>query len=203
MVSSTISHLSEQTETESPQPWVLKAEGGLLVPTSRNKHPKPPPASRHRAVLSLGKDVPLFDMRANMEVGATSSRNARRPTMMVVTISTSRVYGVEDNPRYYELLVSFYSRRQVNDKNPSKFLQYKLIMPKDWTPRMYLGALNRSIKSNTVVAIESVTLEGRTYATTNELNWLFSSPIEVIHTRLTTSAAYLHVAGGKYRDKSS
>lgn len=183
MVSSmTISHTSEQTRPESPEPRVLKADGGFLVPTSRNKHPKPPPASRHRAVLSLRKDVPLFDMRrANTAVGAhdiiMSSQNAR-PTMMVATISTNRV-SVVANPGYYELLVCFYPRHQVNDKNPSQFLHYKLIMPKDWTPRMYLGALNWSIKNNTVLSIEYITLDGQTYMTTNELNWLFAAPIDV------------------------
>ena len=140
-VSSTIIHSLEQTRPEPPQPWVLMAKGGCLVPTSRNKHPKPPTASRRQAVLFLRKEVLLFHMQANMAVGAhdiiMSSRNAR-PTMMVATISTSCVSRVE-NSSYYNLLVSFYPRRQVNDKNPSKFLNYKLVMPKDWTPRMYLG----------------------------------------------------------------
>ena len=110
--------------------------------------------------------------------------------MMVETISTNRISGVED-PRYVELMVSFYTRA-VNYKNPSKKLTYKLIMPKDWTPRMYLGPLYRSIKSNTVVSMELMTLAGRTYTPTNELKWLFAAPTDVNHTRLTTSAAYPH-----------
>jgi hypothetical protein len=53
MVSSTINH-SEQTRSESTQPWVLKAKGaGSLSAKSRNKHLKPPPGSQHQAVLSF------------------------------------------------------------------------------------------------------------------------------------------------------
>jgi hypothetical protein len=39
-----------------------KAMGGSVVAN------KPPPASQHRAVLLLRKDVPLFDMRVNSSV---------------------------------------------------------------------------------------------------------------------------------------
>jgi hypothetical protein len=70
----------------------LKAMGRSVVAN------KPPPASRHQAVFLLGKDVPLFDMRVNSSVNAqdiiVSSSNAR-PMMMVETISTNRVSGVE------------------------------------------------------------------------------------------------------------
>ena len=163
---------------------------------------KPPPASRHRAVLLLRKAVPLFDMQVFTSVDAEdiimSSRNTR-PNMMVATISTNRVSVVED-PRYLELTVSFYPR-VVEYNNPSK-LTYKLIMPKGWTPRMYLGALNRSIVNNGVLSLESVTLNRRNYVTTNELHWIFSLPVDVINTRLTTSAAYLRVDGGNYQSKS-
>jgi hypothetical protein len=165
---------------------------------------KPPPASRHQAVLLLRKDVPLFDMGVNSSVNArdiiVSSSNAR-PMMMVETISTNRVSGVEVL-WYVELMVSFYTRA-VNYKNPSKKLTYKLIMPKDWTPaRMYLGALNQSIMNNGILSLELVALDQWSYTITNELHWLFSSPVDFIHTRLTTSAAYLRVAGGNYQSKS-
>jgi hypothetical protein len=172
---------------------------------SSNKNLKPPPASRQRAVLSLRKDVPLFDMRAmstsvNAQDIIMSSRNSR-PTMMVKTISTNRVSVVED-PLYFELLVSFYPREvEVNTENTAPKLNYKVILPKGWTPRMYLGALNQSIKNNAILSLESVTLGGRTYVTINEVHWLFSVPVNNTHRRLTTLAAYIHVCGGKYQNK--
>jgi hypothetical protein len=99
-------------------------------------------------------------MRVNSSVNAqeiiVSSSNAR-PIMMVETISTNHVSGVED-PWYVELMVSFYTRA-VNYKNPSKKLTDRIIMPKDWTPRMYLGALNRSIMNSAVISLELVALD--------------------------------------------
>jgi hypothetical protein len=188
---------TKRIRLDPTQARASKAMGGLVVAN------KPPPASRHRAVLLLRKDVPLFDMQDNSSGNArdvvVSSSNSR-PMMMVETISTNRVSAVED-PRYVELMVSF-NTRAINYKNPcTKKLTYKLIMPKDWTPRMYLGALNWSIIKNSLVSIESVALDSRSYTTTNELNWLFSSPVNEINTRLTTSASYLRVAGGNYRSK--
>ncbi len=76
--------------------------------------------------------------------------------MMVETILTNRVSVVED-PRYLDLMVTFYPRA-ANFENPSK-LSYKLIMPKDWTPRMYLGALHQSIIDNAVLSLELVALD--------------------------------------------
>jgi hypothetical protein len=43
-------------------------------------------------------------------------------------------------------------------------------MPKDWEPRMYLGALNPYIMNNAILSLESVALDRRSYATTNELH---------------------------------
>jgi hypothetical protein len=139
--------LTKSPRPDSTPPCALKAKGSLLHAN------KPPPASRHRAALLLRQDVPLFDMRVCTSVHPEdimfSSRNTR-PTMMVETISTNRVSVVQDS-RYLELMVTFYPRA-VNFKNPSK-LSYKLIMPKEWTPRMYLGALNQSIRNNAVLSL--------------------------------------------------
>jgi hypothetical protein len=144
-------------------------------------------------------------MRANASVLARDivmlARTAR-PKMMSNAISTDRVSAVED-PRYLELIVVFYSTeaKNKNKKTPPKF-DLKVVMPKDWTPRMYLGALFRSIKSNRVLSLELVTLHGRSYTSINELHWLFSSPVDVIHMRCTTSAAYLRVVGGSCQNKA-
>jgi hypothetical protein len=92
---------TKRIRLDPTQARTSKAMGGLVVAN------KPPPASRHRAVLLLRKDVPLFDMQdnANAQDIIISSSNSR-PMMMVETISTNRVSGVED-PRYVELMVSF------------------------------------------------------------------------------------------------
>ena len=155
----------------------------------------PPPASRHRAVLPLRDAVPLFDLRTKNASVPTMSARTARPTMMSTAISTDRVSAVQD-PQYLELVVIFYT------KSKNKNTTLKVVMPKDWTPRMYLGALYRSIKSNKVLSLQPMILSGRSYTTINELHWIFSSPVEVIHMRCTTSAAYLRVVGGCCQNKS-
>jgi hypothetical protein len=115
------SHRSDPTQAHAS-----KAMGGSIVAN------KPPPVSRHQAILLLHKDGPLFNMRVNTSVNAqdiiVSSSNSS-PMMMVETFSMNHVSGVKD-PWNMELMVSFYTRA-VDYKNPSKKLTYKLIMPKD------------------------------------------------------------------------
>jgi hypothetical protein len=61
---------------------------------------------------------------------------------------------------------------------------------------MYLPALNKSIRKNSILSIESITIDGRIYATMNELQWLFSATEEATHSQLICSASYIPVSGG-------
>jgi hypothetical protein len=83
-------------------------------------------------------------MRTNASVllrDIVISARTARPKMMSNVISTDRISAVED-PRYLELIVIFYSPEAKNKikKTPSKS-DLKVVMPKDWTPIMYLGVL--------------------------------------------------------------
>jgi hypothetical protein len=174
-----------------------------ILPTSKKKsRQQPPPASRHRSVLTLDRLVPLFDMRANPSTNIydiiRSSRGAI-PIQKVKTITTDRLSQVED-PRYVELSVSFYSPPE-EDANNFERNNFKVIMPTSWTPKMYLGSLNQSIRTNSLLTLESINCSGRNYTTMNELNWLFPLKKEIIHMRLVTSASYLHLSGGEYQHK--
>ena len=73
------------------------------------------------------------------------------------------------------------------------------VMPKDWTPRMYLGALLTSIQRNSVILLEPVMLTGRRYMTANEIHWIFIAYASEIEKRLAMSGAYLRIAEGKFR----
>jgi hypothetical protein len=180
---------------DSTQPCALKAKEFLVLAN------KPPPASWYRAVLLLCRDVLLFNISVNTSVHPKdiiiSSRNSRR-TMMVETVLINLVLVVKDM-RYLELMVTFYPGQL---QEPFQIELHKLIMAKDWTPRMYLGALNQSIMNNAVLSLEAVALDQKSYATTNKLHWLFSLPFGVINRSLTASAAYLVVAGSNYQSKS-
>ncbi len=169
------------------------------APTSKKKsRQQPPPASRHRSVLTLDRVVSLFDMRANMSNNIDdiirSSRDAR-PIQRLTTITTDRMSQVED-PRYVELLVSFYSPPEEDFFKSD----YKVIMPSPWTPKMYLGALYQSIRTNSILTLESIEFSGRNYTTMNELIWLFPMEKEVLDRRLLTSASYLHLQGGEFQN---
>jgi hypothetical protein len=85
---------------------------------------------------------------------------------------------VED-PRYVELLVSFYSPPEEYSniiKNG-----FKAIMPRTWTPKMYLGVLHQSIRMNLILTLESIEVSGRNYTTMNKLSWLFPLQKEILH----------------------
>ena len=160
-------------------------------------HPtKPPPATRHRVVISLRMYVPLYDMRAHtssrLQDILQSSREVEK-AMMVRTVSTDRVSQVKEDSRYLELWISFYPRDEVNP--PPKY-DVQVIMPKDWTPKMYFMALNKSIKKNLILSTESITIDSRIYATINELQWLFSATEQATHRHLICSASYIRVSGG-------
>ena len=165
--------------------------------------PRAPPATRHRSVMTLRKRVPLIDMRPNppLEIVPFHRRRSSQPAMMVSIISTDRIYSLVEDDQYVELLVRFYRQEEdkILDENtltpPEIF--FKAVMPKDWTPRMYLGVLLTSIEKNNVLLLEPVMLNGRRYMTANEIHWAFTASTTEIEKRLAMSGAYLQIAGGQ------
>jgi len=167
---------------------------------------KAPPASRHRSVMTLRKGVPLFDMRPKNndlhEIVTSSRRHSSKPVMIVSTISTDRIYSHVEDDQYVELLIRFYRYQEhfvdENTLTPPE-INFKAVMPKDWTPRMYLGALLTSIQKNSVLLLEPVMLNGRRYMAANEIHWTFIASTSEIEKRLAMSGAYLRIAEGKFR----
>jgi hypothetical protein len=45
----------------------------------------------------------------------------------------------------------------------------KVIMSFGWTPKIYLSALNKSIRKHSILSLESIDMDGRVYSTINEL----------------------------------
>jgi hypothetical protein len=192
--------MSYDTTPLSLQVPTFKARPRPMLLQRSIKHPtrtmKPPPATRHRAVMSLRISVPLYDMRSHSSSSLQdilqSSRNVKK-VMMVMSVSTDRVSRVEEDPKYLILSLSFYP--QDNENQPPKS-DVKVIMPNTWTPKMYLSALNKSIRKNSILSIESITIDGRIFATINELQWLFSATEEATHSQLICSGSYIRVSGG-------
>ena len=169
----------------------------MLVPEAQ-KYPsrrKPLLATCHRAVMSLLTHVPLYDMRpqrsSSLQDIIESSCDADK-VMPVIMVCTDWVTQVEVNPNYLELSVTFYSYGESH----SPKLDVKVIMPEGWTPKMYLSALNKSIRKNSLLSLESICIDGRIYTTINELQWLFSATEESTHSLLICLALYICVSGG-------
>ncbi len=112
---------------------------------------------------------------------------------MVRTIPADPVSRVEDDPTYVELGITFHP--DDYEHQPLK-MDVNVIMPEGWTPKMYLAALNKSMKRHSILSLESITIDGRIYATVNELQWLFSATEEATHSQLICSASYIRVSGG-------
>ena len=118
--------------------------------------------------------------------------------MIVATVCTDQVSRVQEDPKYLELWISFYAGVTAADReeNQPPKLDVKVVVPQGWTPKMYLTALNKSIRRHSILSLESITLEGRIYATVNKLQWLFSASEEATHSQLICSGSYIRVSGG-------
>ncbi len=105
----------QKTSKELPtsaQPPRAQDQNVILPTHNKKSRQQPPPASRHRSLLTLDHVVPLFDMRANMSKNIydimRSSKEAL-PIQKWTTITTHWVSKIEEDSTYVELLVSFYS----------------------------------------------------------------------------------------------
>jgi hypothetical protein len=67
-------------------------------------------------------------------------------------------------------------------------------MPKTWAPKMYVATLNKSIKRHSILSLELISIQGKIYATINELQWLFSVTEEAMHSQLICLASYIRVS---------
>ncbi len=74
--------------------------------------------------------------------------------MMVRTILTDPVSQVEDNSTYVELGITFHS---VNHENQPLKMDVNVIIL-DGTPKMYLAALNKSMKRHWILSLEAITI---------------------------------------------
>jgi hypothetical protein len=190
----------KKPEANAP-PSRAKDQNAILRSSNKKNRQHPPPTSRHWSVLTLHPVMSLFDIRSTTSssiYGIIRSSREAIPIQKLKTITTNRLSLVEEDPRYVELLVSIYSPPEDQDEKNTDF---KVVMPQTWSPKMYLGALNQSIRTNRLLSLESINLCGRNYTTINELNWLFPLKKEIIHMRLVTSASYLHLYGGEFQNK--
>ena len=180
-----------------------------------NQMQLPPPASRHRGVLVVNPPVPLYDFGNRIGAATLSSlidetRNAQ-PLFKVNTICTgiqqlcaSEKQMVEMTVRCYGSSLDVVADHDMKDDEDSGHVAFKeiqVVMPKTWTPRMYLGAVCLSIDQNQSVLIESIDFRGRRFISINNIHWLFTdenlNDSSLVASRLILNAAYYNVTGGE------
>ncbi len=99
-------------------------------------------------------------------------RSSREALLILkfTTITTDRLSEVKEDPRYLELQISFYSPAPEDNSKIFKKKDFKVIMPRSWSPKMYLGALYQSIRTNSLLTLKSMNISGQNYTTINKLN---------------------------------
>ena len=186
-----------ETETEDPAKKLCK-----------KKSRQPPPATRHRGVLSLATSIPLYDFgnRVGEPTLLTLINESidAEPLFNVASISTGdqQVYSTEVD--LVEITIRFYGIKTTGPNiSPSsaQMKEIKSVMPKVWTPRMYLGAVNISIERNKAILIEAINFRGKRYISINDVHWLFNelnlNNPQLVAERLILKAAYYNVVGGE------
>ena len=171
----------------------------------------PPPATRHRGILSLVSSVPLFDFGSRLgeptlQALINESKNAM-PLFNVESISTGNQQANLLDQDLVEIIVRFYGvtatdgSSNLNHHQSRIMKEIKSVMPKVWSPRMYLGALKVSIERNRSILIEAISFRGQRYISINDIHWLFTdenlSNPSLVGDRLISNAAYYNVTGGE------
>ena len=173
----------------------------------------PPPASRHRGLLSLTASVPLYDFGERMEEPnittlINEARNAK-PLFHVQTICTGEQQPNLTENDLVEIMIRFFGVLQprIGEQGEARTItmmkEIKCIMPKVWTPRMYLGAINVPIDHNKSILIEAINFRGKRHISINEVHWLFTdqnmTDPSLLASRLISKAAYYNITGGQLK----
>jgi hypothetical protein len=145
------------------QPSQAKVKNAILRTHKKKSDHQPPPARRHPSVLKLDRLVLLFNIRADTSNNIYDIMRSSREALAILkltTITTDWLSEVEEDPTYVELLVSFYSPAPEDNTKTFKKKAFKVIMPRSWTPKLYLGALYQLIKMNSLLTLKSINISG-------------------------------------------
>ena len=153
-----------------------------------------PISSRHRAVFELILPIPLYlsplAINADLWEVIRAANCIEEQVHDVVAISTGNVLPLrKGNTNLVELQLRFWSA----DKEKEAY-STTVIIPRTWTPKMYLGVLYLSVNRHMTLSIERIELEGHTYTSMNDVHGLFLVPF--LNPRLTKQAAFFRVRDG-------
>ena len=114
-------------------------------------------ATRRRGILSLIETVKVFDMWCNA-VHNSDLRNmiGALPVMNTKKIATNIIKKRLDGSAMSDLVVRF------NEHGGSLIFDVSIAIPDNWTPKLFLGAVDHSISINNVVVIKKIDDTGPT-----------------------------------------
>lgn len=125
-------------------------------------------------------------------------------SMPVKTITTNSLREIGDD-KYQELELLFFSSsdestsppRRTQGGDDTRNLNFFVIIPRTWTPRRYLAAINLSLEKCPVITVEAVQIiNGKSYLTINNVAYYFNFPYERVSKMLVDSASYANIHGG-------
>ena len=153
-----------------------------------------PVASRHRALLQLGESAPLYLLSSTMDLSVdsiVSSTMTAKPILDVDFIGTG--YRREVNEAMAELEITFYQENVIEKKHT-----IRVTIPRWWSPQMYVGAVSMSLQKHSIIAVDSVLLEGTNtnVFSVNEIHWLFVSTANQVSDLLNGHCSFLEICGG-------
>ncbi len=152
-----------------------------------------PTATRSRAVVKLDFTSPLFITTNPEQIDFEAA-----PTCYIKCVSAALIpNSISSNLQ--ELIVDFWARKDSVGHEKAA-LSILVLIPYDWNARVYLGALNISIKKNKIISLErmwTTTTGSRDQYKVNEVHWLFDLSCSEAHQSLITKADFFAVYGGE------
>jgi hypothetical protein len=179
------------------------AHASLAYTTPKEVWLKDPRSTRHRGVLTLNKPVKVYDMRTassgSLEEIIQVSR-AATAVFKTKKISTRRLVKRNDASDLADMEVTVHSetvKRYENDSSGSELsITLVVSIPQEWTPKVFLALLNRSIHENNAVSLEKVSHRDISCFSLNEVNCFYLCDLQNLNDVLLMEGSYVGVFGG-------
>jgi hypothetical protein len=179
------------------------AHASLAYNTPKEVWLKDPRSTRHRGVLTLNKPVKVYDMRTassgSLEEIIQVSR-AATAVFKTKKISTRRLVKRNDASDLADMEVTVHSEtvnRYENDSSGSELsITLVVSIPQEWTPKVFLALLNRSIHENNAVSLEKVSHRDISCFSLNEVNCFYLCDLQNLNDVLLMEGSYVGVFGG-------
>jgi hypothetical protein len=164
---------------------------------------KDPRSTRHRGVLTLRKAVKVYDMRAASSGSFEEIIQVSRAATAVFKtkkISTRRLVKRNDASDLADMEITIHGDTRKSYENDSSGSEHSITfvisIPQEWTPKVFLALLNRSIRENNAVSLEKVSHRDMSCFSLNEVNCFYLCDLHSLDEVLLMEGAYVGVFGG-------